>query len=213
MVQEHRLPVHRMKKLLIALLLILIGFASGMLIYRNLTTDVYDYAVEGVYETTAPLLLPDAFDAETMMQVFDESNPTRAAGLYIMYTLHNQHPYSEEWHCGDMAEEGLRRVLEMGLTARMGTISGGTHAFFEVQIDGQWELFDPTTNVWIDHSAVELMAGLSRTYRAFYTPVLDENRPDFRNRFTHDLLSLRLLMPRLGLTWQPKAVIEYADSV
>jgi len=192
------------------LILILLGFAGGAYAYHWLTTDAYDYAVEGVYETAEPLELPDRFDETTAMAAFAENNPTRATAFYIIYTVHNRHPYSDQWHCGDMAEVALHDAQMLGLTARMGTLSGGTHAFLEVLIDGRWELFDPTTNVWINRSAEELMTGIPRTYRAFYTPVLDENRPDFRNRFTRSLLELRLLMPRLGLSWQPKALVEYS---
>jgi hypothetical protein len=199
----------RIFMLLLILTFTLLGFAGGASAYRWLTTDVYDYAVSEVYETTAPLVLPDPFDINLTMAAFDETDPTRAAALSIMYTLHNLRPYSDEWHCGDMAEDAFEQAQAMGFTARMGTISGGTHAFLEVRINGQWELFDPTTNIWIDHSAEELMAGIPRIYRAFYTPVLDITRPDFRNAFTHSLLELRLLMPRLGLTWQPKAFVEY----
>lgn len=155
--------------------------------------------------------------------VFREANPVRAQALWVMYEIHVGHLYGTR----DLSVTSLREYLAtpfsdcgassawqsllltaLGISWRAINISGGTHVFVEAQINGQWEIFDSTVNVWIDHSAYELNAGVNRESRAFYTPMLDqtlESRVDAGELRT--VQELRLSMPLLGLAWTPKAVL------
>lgn len=158
--------------------------------------------------------------------LFNESRPERLASLYVMYQIHSSHLYGEvdpdhadldyeAWltypfaHCGTYALQAQALMAALGLTTRRAALSGGTHQWVEVAIDGHWELFDPTTNLWIDHSGAELMAGVERKYRYFYTPLLDRQHADqYQAGLQQAGQNLRAAMPLLGVGWYPKAVVE-----
>lgn len=65
--------------------------------------------------------------------------------------------------CQDYAHVYLGAARLLGLTARyVGGITvgeGATHAWCEVYIDGRWQGFDPTRNVMVDESYINLATG------------------------------------------------------
>lgn len=150
---------------------------------------------------------------------FKETNPTRLRALYAMYISHVSHiyappePYSTflEYvnqpysHCGSYSENEARITRALGLETRIIEISGGTHAFVEVNVDGQWEVFDSTVNVWINRAGFELERGAERQYRTFYTPLLDESAE--HNSYTLSAVELRTWMMGLGIYWTPLAML------
>jgi hypothetical protein len=151
-----------------------------------------------------------------------EENDTRLKALFVMNIVHISHVYDSVDDPGSfiayVAQSGSQCALyaryeaevfdHFGLQWRLRGISGGTHVWVEVNVDGQWEIFDATINTWINRSGEELLQGAERAYRYFYTPMLDEHRQDVFNDYLADAQRLRMLMPGLGLYYHPLALIE-----
>lgn len=179
-----------------------------------------------------------------------EENPERLKALYVMYLVHLAHPYGLEDHTPETLLDYIRgiEVAEcfqinryqaiimngFGLPWRRIGLSA-LHGWLEVKIDGQWEIFDATSNTWINHGAFELMEGGPRTYRLFYSPSMDENQ-EIARTFAQQLLDkrnfrylpgtnklivlngagsavLRAYMPGLGIYYPPKILCEGNESV
>jgi hypothetical protein len=150
-----------------------------------------------------------------------EENETRLKALFVMNVVHISHVYDSVTdpgsfldylkqsgsHCGTYSHYEGAILEQFALLWRTQNISGGTHTWVEVNVDGQWEIFDATINTWIDHSGAELMRGSTRTYRYFYTPMLDAARTDVVNPYLESAQELRTLMPGLGLYYFPLALI------
>lgn len=150
-----------------------------------------------------------------------EENETRLQALFVMNVVHISHIYQSVddpgtflaylqqagSHCGIYSHYESELMDRFGLTWRRQLLSQGYHEWVEVNVDGQWEIFDSTINTWINRSARELMAGAERSYRYFYTPMLDENRPDVVNSVLESGQRLRMLMPALGLYYRPLLVV------
>lgn len=126
---------------------------------------------------------------------WDEHHPDRLKALFAMYVIHVSHPYGSAEnprsflryvrenkfaHCGLYGYFQSRLLDAFDLEWRYVFVSSGEHGWIEVLIDGRWEVFDATTNLWIDRSGFELLAGHRRQYRAFYRPWSDRERPDAR---------------------------------
>lgn len=121
---------------------------------------------------------------------FGESNSDRLGALVAMYIVHNSHPYglnptvtdndslltysqsSTSSQCYLQSKFQAELVEGLGLTWRIIGI-GPLHIWLEVQIDGTWEIFDATSNIWLDAGIDELVNGNSRNYRSFYSISLD----------------------------------------
>ncbi len=158
--------------------------------------------------------------ADQLAGQFRESNPTRLRALFVMYVTHISNdyntldpapttliayldqPYS---HCGTYSLFESEILSAFGMTWRIINIAGGTHAFVEVQVDGRWEIFDATTNDWVDTSAFEMERGAERHSRSFYTPLLDPQVKYADEEIRRSGQELRVLLPGLGLFYFPKA--------
>ncbi len=157
-------------------------------------------------------------NAERLALLWREDNPTRLAGIFAMYISHISRPYgstpltvtltdyisNDNAHCGTYIIPQQQIAIALGLTTR--TIEFvGEHAWLEVYVDDHWELFDATTNTWINRAGLELLEGVVRQYRYFYTPMLDINRPDARLHLIegYDMPRLRERMPLMGITYFP----------
>lgn len=121
---------------------------------------------------------------------FGESNSDRLGALVAMYIVHNSHPYglnpivtdndslltysqsSTSSQCYLQSKFQAELVEGLGLTWRIIGI-GPLHIWLEVQIDGVWEIFDATSNIWLDAGIDELVNGETRNYRSFYSISLD----------------------------------------
>ena len=162
-----------------------------------------------------------------LAQDFEETNPERLKALYAMYTIHVSHFYGSVPQrpasfldylgttysdCGASAAFQSQVLDQLGLAWRIIGISGDTHVFVETLIDGKWELFDSTGDVWVDTSAFEMERGAVRTSRAFYTPLLDATRfNDAELDQLQPAQELRVMLPGLGVFFFPKAYL-FIDS-
>ncbi len=127
-------------------------------------------------------------------------DPLRAKALFAMYTVHISKPYGvapmvpdladfealDRAHCGDdeLAQRQISNAL--GLTTRALAFTNFWHGWLEVQIAGHWEIFDSTTNIWIDQPMDALLNGAPRSFRNFYTPVFDLNAPDIYRQHLYE---------------------------
>lgn len=149
-------------------------------------------------------------------QMFRENNPARLRGLFSMYLVHVSSPYgvSDSYdsllgfiaepmsHCGTRTAALAQIAQGFGLNTRTPVFELIPHAWAEIEVDGHWELFDATVNVWVDHGADELLNGIHRRYRDFYTPLNDpSSEPDVGN------LLLRQRIPGIGLFYIPPTPI------
>jgi hypothetical protein len=161
----------------------------------------------------------------TLWRIDDE---TRLAAVYSMYIVHISHVYGEatmpptltDYLALDRSHCGLYSVVQaeildgLGIPWRMLGLTNGWHGWIEVQVAGEWEIFDSTINVWISRDGFALEAGAVREFRNFYTPLLDINRPDARLHESegYNLHNLRTWMPGLGLFYMPPATVYLMDE-
>jgi hypothetical protein len=148
-----------------------------------------------------------------------EDNDTRLAGIFSMYVVHISTVYGETTypasfleyltqpraHCGTYSIAQAHIAQALGLTWRMWELTSGWHGWVEILVDGQWEIFDATTNQWISRSGLELLAKEPREYRSFYTPLLDIDRQDARLHLHegYNMEQFRIDLPGLGLFYNP----------
>jgi len=152
---------------------------------------------------------------------WQERNRARLQAFFAMYVVHVSHPYgagstpetllaftreATVASCREYSIFQARILSAFGLKWRYVAVSSGMHGWIEVDINGRWEIFDSTVNLWIDRSAFELLEGGPRRYRQFYTPWSDMNRPEARVSVTglqepiyHTPGTLRSNMPGLGI--------------
>ncbi len=155
-----------------------------------------------------------------LQEQWHEKDGHRLQALYAMNLIHLSHPYGTDRlpdtfleyvnevaasSCRNFAIYQSRILSAFGLPWRYVAVSSGFHGWIEVKIGDRWEIFDATANLWIDHSAFELVEGQTRQYRLFYTPWSDITRPDAR-RFVEQYEphydqagGLRMNMPGLGI--------------
>ena len=105
----------------------------------------------------------------------------------------------------------LQMLLEKaGYESRTIAISGRSHGYNEVRINGKWNVLDATTNIWIDRSTQELIDGKVGAVNKFF---VDEN--DLSNvEYSDDtsLTSLRIKMSYLGTDFRPEiSAYNYVD--
>lgn len=171
----------------------------------------------------------DYYDAnrERLGVLWSEENPTRLAALFTMYVTHistvygatefpttlDEYLHQPRAHCGTYAWAQMRLARALGLMLRLVDFSG-EHVWLEIQVDAQWELFDATTNVWINKGVTELMQGAPRQFRTFYSPVFDINRPDARLHLNegYDIPKLQRRMTTLGVAYMPYGVLTISDD-
>lgn len=155
-----------------------------------------------------------------------EDNPARLAGIFSMYLVHistiygvvqvfpsslNEYLNDPRAHCGTYTWAQMQIADALGLTWRTVEFVG-EHAWLEIKVDGNWEVFDGTTNTWLSIGVDQLMQGLPREYRQFYTPLLDPNRPDARWHMAegYNMQALRQKMPGVGITYMPPGQLKLA---
>ncbi|GEM_PF-2645878 len=169
------------------------------------------------------------YDANTefISRALGETHPDRLKALYAMHVVHISHIYGprsaplsllwyiahENSHCGMYSRFQAQILDGMGMTWRIFAHDIAGHVWVEVNIDGHWEVFDSTVNVWINTDGYSLIAGLPRESRSLYTPMNDINRPDARSHLDlgYNMPRLRLWMPELGLSFNPPAPAHEID--
>jgi hypothetical protein len=184
------------------------------------TPTLHDFAIHASSDDDILARAVEHFELNRaqLALLWRENNPARLAGLYAMYVTHISHPYGvaaapgslqehltrERAHCGTYTFAQYRLAQALGLTVRSVEFVG-EHAWVEVSVDGNWEIFDATTNVWISRPIEALLAGEAREFRALYTPMLDIQRPEARLHLAegYNMPRLRQRMPTLGLSYQP----------
>ncbi len=104
---------------------------------------------------------------DRLTRLWREDNDTRLAGIFTMYVVHISTVYGETTyppsfleylqqpraHCGTYSTAQSHIADALGLTWRMYELTSGWHGWVEIHVDGQWEIFDATTNEWISRSA------------------------------------------------------------
>jgi hypothetical protein len=136
-----------------------------------------------------------------------------------MYVVHISHVYGETTypssfaeylaqpraHCGTYSIAQSKIADGLGLTWRMWELTSGWHGWIEILVDDQWEIFDATTNTWINRSGLELLERVPREYRTFYTPLLDIDQPDARLHLNegYNMQRFRAEFVGLGLYYNP----------
>lgn len=170
-------------------------------------------------EAYAKIVAYYAANKERLRALWQEDNPTRLAGIFSMYVVHISTVYGETTypasfleylqqpraHCGTYSIAQAHIAGALGLTWRMWELTSGWHGWVEILVDGQWEMFDATTNQWISRAGVELLQQVPREYRSFYTPLLDSTRPDARWHLEegYNMIDFRVKLPGLGLFYNP----------
>ncbi len=175
-----------------------------------------------------------------LKQLWNVQNETRLRALFAMYVIHISHSYGVvTWPAESLldyiryqtySECGSQSLWQgvistaLGLSWRNVAFEDGAHGWIEVLVDGQWEVFDSTSNLWLSKPAEVLLEGVARTYKAMYTPILDADYPDAyahyaRYNGSYNVLALRQNMIGLGITWKPAAKLvalevhpEYTES-
>lgn len=185
---------------------------------------------------------PDSTDADILARVVDyynenrdelallwrEDDPTRLAALFSMYIVHISHPYGEaEYpaslteflsqpyaHCGTYTFGQAQIATALGLTYRVVEFVG-EHAWLEVLVNGEWEVFDSTTNVWLSRNVMDLLAAEPREYRLFYTPMLDIDQIDAREHIAlgYNMQRLRSRMPAVGVSYHPPGELRVGGEI
>lgn len=130
-----------------------------------------------------------------LKEEWGEDNPSRLRAFYAMNLIHISHAYGANlppWdsiaeylneplsHCGPQSVFAGQIMGALGLEWRRVAISSYVHGWTEAKINGRWEIFDATSNVWISESGFELVKGQARKYRKFYTPWSDIEKPEMR---------------------------------
>jgi hypothetical protein len=131
------------------------GIPTLQLITGDANTD--DVALERIV---------DYFDAHLneLQTFFETEHPVRLKVLFAMYVVHISFVYGEATpptslveylagtysHCGLYTRYQAEILDAFGITWRIMYHATAEHAWVEVPIDGEWEVFDPTVNVWID---------------------------------------------------------------
>lgn len=175
-------------------------------------TDAAAYAaIRAYYAANAPLLARE----------FRETNSERLRGLFGMYLVHLAAPYNyvpvlpvtlldfvstPTAHCGTFARAAGQVYEALGVHWRNIIVGDGWHGLNEVLVDGRWETFDPTNNLWLSVSVDELIKGMPRGWRTFYTPQTDLNAPAwYRERLmpNYNMAAIRTSIRQWGLTVSP----------
>jgi len=109
---------------------------------------------------------------------------------------------SENFHCLTNTIF-LEMLLDKagGYEFRTVGISGrGDHGYVEVKFDNQWQIHDPTVNIWIDKSTEELLTGVPRNTKRFFLKAGDQ----FNEKADRDnVVDLKDLMVRIGKAYKP----------
>lgn len=170
-------------------------------------TAITGGATEDAAITTAVVAYYEANTAH-LRREFREADDARLGALYAMYLVNHAQPYAttsqittlrefvtaDAAHCGTYATAMQLLARALGLRSRI-TVTGEYHAWLEVEVNGRWELFDPTTSVWVDQPMAALVRGGPRRYRAFHT--------------ANDT-GLTVLVPMAGVLWHPfDPITEY----
>jgi hypothetical protein len=163
---------------------------------------------------------------ERLALMFNETNEARLRGLFGMYLVHVSQPYgsmpsgweqytlsqflqADEAHCGGYALMQGMIYTALGLRWNNVIVDGSWHGLIEAEIDGAWETFDATTNVWASISVGGLIGGLPREYRQFYTPVWDMHADDiYRQHYVesdgyNSVPDIRAGLPQWGISVHP----------
>jgi len=105
----------------------------------------------------------------------------------------------------------LQMLMEKaGYESRTIAINNLSHGFNEVKIDGRWQIFDATTNLWINEGFESLMAGKTGKAKEFFLKEADYDNVNYAE--DTDLSILRNDMVGLGQNFKPTSFkYNYVD--
>lgn len=76
------------------------------------------------------------------------------------------------------------------------------HGIVEIKFDNRWQVLDPTTNLWIDQSIEDQIAGKSRQIREFFLTAEDPSnlkaRENLTKGFKVNVIELKDFMLKIG---------------
>lgn len=88
-----------------------------------------------------------------------------------------------------------------GYEFRTIAISGqGDHGYVEVKFGDQWQILDPTTNLWINKSTKELLTGVKRINKRFFLKAEDQFNG---HAYRVNVIDLLDLMMTIGKGYKP----------
>lgn len=167
--------------------------------------------------------------------LFRETDDQRLRALFGMYLVHMAAPYNvvtRDWEgegirafadgataaCGVYSQAQGHIYDALGLRWRQVQIDSTWHTLIEAQINGEFEVFDSTANIWTSEPIERLLQGTERRWRAFYTPILDANADDMyrahiiESNGYYNVIGLRAGLPLWGLYVFPRRIEIIAES-
>jgi len=87
---------------------------------------------------------------------------------------------SEYFHCGTNTTFLAMLLDKAGFDFRTVSINDFQHGYVEVNFNGQYNLLDPTVNLWFDKSTEEIIAGEHPVVKAFFMQAEDLNNQKAR---------------------------------
>lgn len=148
----------------------------------------------------------DSQDRNVALYIQSIVHMAKAYGVAPAITSVDEFLSLDRAQCGDYAQVQLLLNRQYGLTSRRMGFADGWHTWIEVEINGAFELFDSTSNVWISQPMSALLAGADRRYRMLYAPALDPDAPPIYRAHLqeglypgyYDVAALRRRLPFLG---------------
>jgi len=160
----------------------------------------------------------------TFAKIAGTNDQEELKALFYMNFVHLSAPYGKndlteksldyllwksEYHqCGSYTIMLSMLLEKAGYEQRTVSIDSGGHGYVEIKFDERWQILDPTTNIWIDKSTEELIAGDSRNIKNFFLMAEDLNNARAREHFGQvkvNVIHLRdRYMFKLGQSYSPK---------
>lgn len=109
----------------------------------------------------------------------------------------------EYFQCGTFTTFLSMLLDQAGYEFRTVSIGGGAHGYVEIKFDGNWQILDPTINLWIDKSTEDLLKGESRNEKRFFLKTFYYQNPNGADVLLQ-VANVFNLMTKMGLGYQPK---------
>lgn len=97
-----------------------------------------------------------------------------------------------------------------GYEFRTVVIANRTHGFVEVKFDDNWQILDPTVNLWINKSTEELLSKSERVNKQFFVKASDQSNQKAYEGVAY-VVNIQDMMLKLGSGYTPK--IDQYDFV
>lgn len=110
---------------------------------------------------------------------------------------------SENQHCGTNTLLLAMLLDKAGYEFRTVSVGKGAHGFVEIKFDDNWNIIDPTVNIWINKSTEELLSGDDRNNKQFFLKAADQfNQKAYEGIIR--VINVQYMMLKLGPGYKPK---------